>query len=210
MNETPRNSPSHSPERCVRARTSRPSSRGASLLLAFLWSVSLTPTAVDADDLSATPDAARGQIVEENSGNPVAGDPQQGSAAPNRERPFADKPLARLGDQSITLDDIDPKIADEVYRQKLETYTLLVRAVNEVIERRLLEEEAQRRDISVEELERLLAKEGKQTRVELVNALREGANFKMLLTPPRQPRAESGREPASRAVPPEDLSDRNP
>jgi hypothetical protein len=42
-----------------------------------------------------------------------------------------------------------------------------------------------------------------QTRVDLLAALRHEAHFKMLLVPPREPSADSGREPARRALPAE-------
>ena len=161
------------------------------------------------------------------------GDPSTKDAAikqdtrtkPKPERGFADKPIAKLGGKSITFADIDPATAFQVYRQKVDTYTLLVRAVNDLVERRLLAAEAERRGISPEELNRMLEEEAEpvtpadvdaylaknpaaaeeadareraayylteqrrnQTRLDIVNALRDRANFKMLLMPPEQPR----------------------
>jgi protein-disulfide isomerase len=80
-------------------------------------------------------------------------------AGPARKPPAAERPIARLGDEVITIGDVEPDVAFQVYRQRLETYTLLVRAVNDLVERRLLEREANRRGITVEELERALQEE---------------------------------------------------
>jgi protein-disulfide isomerase len=81
---------------------------------------------------------------------------ESAGAKPKPERAFADKPLAKLGDQTITFADLDPVTALRIYRQRAETYALFVRAVNDVVERRLLAAEAKRRGVSPKELDRML------------------------------------------------------
>ena len=63
-----------------------------------------------------------------------------------------DQPIAKIGDEVITLDVIQPDIAFQVYRQQLDIYLLIESAMKDLVERRLLEREATRRGISTEEL----------------------------------------------------------
>ena len=63
-----------------------------------------------------------------------------------------DQPIAKIGDEVITLDVIQPDIAFQVYRQQLDIYLLIESAMKDLVERRLLEGEATRRGISTEEL----------------------------------------------------------
>ncbi|RMD83043.1 MAG: hypothetical protein D6815_07630, partial [Candidatus Dadabacteria bacterium] len=60
--------------------------------------------------------------------------------------------LARRDGDVIRFSDVAPELAFQIYRRRLDEYFLLKRAVEELIERRLLEEEAERRGISVDEL----------------------------------------------------------
>jgi protein-disulfide isomerase len=64
----------------------------------------------------------------------------------------ANAPIARLGGETVTLDDVAPEIGFQVYRRQLDIYALLRRATEELVERRLLEREAARRGVSVDEL----------------------------------------------------------
>ena len=60
-----------------------------------------------------------------------------------------DRPLARLNGEPIMLDDVLPEIAFQVYRRRLDAYLLLRRSIDELVEKRLLAAEAERRGVSV-------------------------------------------------------------
>jgi protein-disulfide isomerase len=62
--------------------------------------------------------------------------------------------IAKIGDEIVTLEAIQPDIAFQVYRQQLDIYLLIEAALKSLVERRLLEREAQSRGISTDELAR--------------------------------------------------------
>ncbi len=64
----------------------------------------------------------------------------------------AEQPLARIGNETISMSDVAPDLAFQIYRRRLDEYVLLKRAAEELAEKRLLEREAQRRGIDVDEL----------------------------------------------------------
>jgi len=66
--------------------------------------------------------------------------------------PRADEPLARLGDEVITRDDVAPDIAFRIYRLRVDIHSLLKGETERLVEERLLEREAARRGTTPEAL----------------------------------------------------------
>lgn len=61
-------------------------------------------------------------------------------------------PIARLDGETIVLDDVGPDLALQVYQQQLDTWALLKRETERLVEERLLTREAARQQVSVDEL----------------------------------------------------------
>lgn len=91
----------------------------------------------------------------------LAGCSRGGDGGATAERPGApgggpgypaDTPLARIGEERLTVGDVRPSVALKVHRREVAIYQLLKREAEERAEARLLEREAERRGISVEAL----------------------------------------------------------
>ena len=64
----------------------------------------------------------------------------------------SDEVLARIGPHPLTRTDVERGIAMEIYRRRVDLYTLMKRELDRLVEVRLLEDEARRRNISVDQL----------------------------------------------------------
>ena len=65
---------------------------------------------------------------------------------------YGDEPIARIGNETISMADVAPDLAFQIYRRRVDEYVLLKRAAEELAEKRLLEREAKRRSLTVSEL----------------------------------------------------------